>query len=97
MIPSGCKQKSECHENAEHDLDQTSLVEKHHHCSAMQHAARHHVELSSQKFERGFHTSSDDDLAVHLQAVPEEKLAFAASRQATIVNNDTLSVGTPEK
>ena len=30
------------------------------------------------------HTSGDYDLPVHLQAVPEEELAFAVSREQTI-------------
>ena len=47
LVPGGCKHESQCHQIAEHNLEQTSFVVKHHHCSAMQHAASHHAELSS--------------------------------------------------
>jgi hypothetical protein len=43
-----------------------------------------HKAASSNVNKQNVHTSSDYDLAVHLQAVPEEELAFAVSREQTI-------------
>ena len=51
-----------------------------------------HRASSSNVNKQNVHTSSEYDLPVHLQAVPEEEVAFAASRQPTM-----LSVGTRGK